>query len=379
VDPYVYNPQAAPTSTAYYGPRFDYNPTTLAANGLLVEEQRSNLVTYSEQFDNAIWFKADVSVTANAAVSPDGTTTADSVTPTTNSILHEIYNTFSSTSGITYTGSYYVKANGYRYVQLLGPMLVFAEYANFDLLTGTRTAGTTGFGTIESVGNGWYRISISAAALSTSATARWSLAVMPSGTSVRAAPFAGDGTSGIFAWGGQTEAGSFATSYIPTVASQVTRAADNASMLGDNFATWFNFSQGTFNATWDVGGIDTTRRRHVWIINDAGLQRLALRALDASVNNPIAAIGTGAAVISLNGVAYSANTPVKVAAAYGSNMALSQNGAAAVTDPSVASVSGPSLGIGGTVAGGTELNGHIRSISYYPTRLPNATLQSITA
>ena len=66
------------TSAAVYGPRFDYDPVTLAAKGLLIEEQRSNSLTYSEQFDNAAWTKqANVTITVNSIASPDGTITAE--------------------------------------------------------------------------------------------------------------------------------------------------------------------------------------------------------------------------------------------------------------------------------------------------------------
>jgi hypothetical protein len=64
-------------TAAINAPRFDYNPVTLAPNGLLIEEQRVNSLLYSDQFQQATWSKVGV-VTANATTAPDGTTTADS-------------------------------------------------------------------------------------------------------------------------------------------------------------------------------------------------------------------------------------------------------------------------------------------------------------
>ena len=61
-------------------PRFDYDPVTLACKGLLIEEQRVNLLTYSDDFSNAAWTKTNATVTANAVAAPDGTTTADTLT-----------------------------------------------------------------------------------------------------------------------------------------------------------------------------------------------------------------------------------------------------------------------------------------------------------
>ena len=57
--------------------RFDHNPSTGESLGLLVEEARTNLLTYSEQFDNAAWVKSNSTVTANAGAAPNGTATAD--------------------------------------------------------------------------------------------------------------------------------------------------------------------------------------------------------------------------------------------------------------------------------------------------------------
>ena len=61
-------------------PRFDYDPATLAPRGLLIEEQRTNLLLRSEEFDNASWAKTNATITVNATTAPDGTTTADLIT-----------------------------------------------------------------------------------------------------------------------------------------------------------------------------------------------------------------------------------------------------------------------------------------------------------
>ena len=153
-------------------------------------------------------------------------------------------------------------------------------------------------------------------------------------------------------------------------------------MTGTNFSSWFNASAGTFVSSFDVIGSATTGgllRRHVWNGSDAGNQRLSLRALDTATNAPIAAIGTGVGVTSLNGAALTVNVPASIAVAYGTNTALSQNGATPATDPSAASVSISSLDIGSNIAATLFLNGHIRQIAYFNTRLPNAQLQGLTA
>jgi hypothetical protein len=242
VDPYVYQPVAAPTSTAYYGPRFDYDPVTLAPKGLLIEEQRANLILQSENF-SASWSLLRMTNTADALVSPDGRLTADLLLDTAVAGTHVAIQIITkAASSIVYTASVYLKAG----VRTLGELRVSDQAGNgvrntFNLAAGTVgtpsafgigfTAGTS---TITSVGNGWYRVDL--VVTSNIAVTLGQEIYIADGSGNTS--YTGNG-SGFYAWGAQLEAGAFATSYIPTVASQVTRAADSASMIGNNFARWF--------------------------------------------------------------------------------------------------------------------------------------------
>jgi hypothetical protein len=369
--PSTYN---ATTTAAYYGPRFDYNPTTLAPMGLLIEEQRTNLLLQSQTFDSASWSKIGATVTANTTTAPDGTTTADTLVEDTSTGVHIAFQAGSFVAGTTYTITVFAKAGTRTRLNMINVGGVSYE-GNFDLLTGTVISSPLGTASITAAGNGWYRCQMTSTAGAT-ASGNVQFRLVSSGTTTS---YTGDGTSGLFLWGAQLEAGASATSYIPTVASQVTRSADDATMTGTNFTSWFNASQGSFVADWSVLALNSAVRRYVWSGTDTGTQRLSFRALDIGANNPTAAIGTGAAVVSLNGNTYTANTNVRAAVAYGSSMALSQNGATPVADASAASVSISSLSIGSWNLFGGYLNGHIRSIAYYNTRLPNATLQELTA
>ncbi len=207
-----------------------YIPTTTAPatrpdryEPVLIEAGSTNLISASEDFLAASWVRTNVLVQVNATTSPAGTNTADKVVWNGANTFHEVWAAFSSTAGVRYCGSYYVKAAEHRYVQLLGPGSVFAEYANFDIVAGTRTDGTPGFGAITPVGDGWFRISLSSVALSSSTTARIAIGLIPSATSGRALAAAGDGVSGVYLWGAQLEQSSAATSYIPTTTSAATR------------------------------------------------------------------------------------------------------------------------------------------------------------
>jgi hypothetical protein len=360
----------ATTTAAYYGPRFDYDPVTLAAKGLLIEEQRTNLLTYSAQFDNAAWTKSNSTVTANAATSPDGTATADALIETTATGTHVTYQVFTFVAATAYTYSAYVKANGrtkFDFASLSG----FSPGASFDLTAVTATPlGATSAATITAVGNGWYFCTATRTSAGGSDQAQIRLV-----DAAGASTYTGNGTSGIFLWGAQLEAGSFATSYIPTVASQVTRSADVASMTGTNFSSWYNQTQGTFvmNFTPDEGLTSGVNR--VLAVSQAGA---AARVIDVSFlgTNWVNFNGTNTTII---GAASVTSTPQRIATAYASaNYGYTINGGTVATDASALVNSPTQMAIGNTV-GVNQLNGHIRQIAYYNTRLPNATLQALTA
>jgi hypothetical protein len=183
------------------------------------------LILYSEQFDNAVWTKTDVNVTPNAGTAPDGTTTADLFVPNTNNAFHNIggftSNTYSVTAGVEYSNSFYAKANGYRYIQHIWSSGLFsgASYVNIDLQTGTITAGDSANTTVESAGNGWYRIK-TVLHCTASGSHYLQFGAIDSGTAARAYAFAANNTDGYLVWGGQSETG-VTTDYIATTSAAV--------------------------------------------------------------------------------------------------------------------------------------------------------------
>lgn len=372
------------TTAAYYAPRFDYNPSTLAPRGLLIEEQRTNLLTYSEDFTNAAWTAAELTVSGNSAVAPDGTTTADKLVESAATALHVLYRNPSYTSGLTYTATVFAKAAERTQVHVqVGGISAFGAltWAVFDLSTQTVVNDSNSPTTsIANIGNGWFRLSVTKTA---TATGSPQLQIGPAvgGT----ATYAGNGTSGVFVWGAQLEAGAFPTSYIPTTTTALTRNADVASMTGTNFSSWYNASEGTFYAQYSIqatAGVD----RRILVVEGSGGQNVngiimfvsnsAQKA--ASFNNFVSSSNIGR----IDSVAaFSANTTYKGAFAItSSDRALSVNGATAVTSTSAFSIpSMTNLAIGQDGVGNTNINGHIQRISFYSQRLPNATLQALTA
>ena len=189
-------------------------------NELLIEDAATNLLTYSEEFDNAAWIGIDVTIGADAAVAPDGATTADSMVSDAGDIGYTTQSV-SYTAGTTYTQSVFIEPSGKTSFLLLAEAALFADavprFAMFTL-TGAGVAVVSGSGATASIElfGSYYRISI---------TFTPTLSVS-SGNQFRDGT-AGDGVSGFNVWGAQIEEGAL-SSYIPTVASTVTRAADIA-------------------------------------------------------------------------------------------------------------------------------------------------------
>lgn len=361
-------------SAAINAPRFDFSPVTLAPLGILIEEQRVNLLLYSAEFDNAGWTKTNGTITANATTAPDGTLTADKHVPDLAAVLGigatetRVQQNVTATIGTSYTFSIYAKAGEFDRIEV-GILATPTVTAMFSLASGTVVSGTGA--SITPAGNGWYRCIFTVVAGATGALSiRWS--AESSTVSI------GDGTSGIFAWGAQVEAGAFATSYIPTVASTVTRARDVATITGADFSPWYNANEGTFVVSF------TSRPTAVALVaNDGSFNnRLPQMGIGATslYENFIVAGGSVVATLNPSGT-HVFGTPATVAAAYAvNNYAASANGGTVVTDTSGALPTGiNNLNMGSLQTGGSSMNGYLRNITYYPTRLTDAQLQALTA
>lgn len=218
--------------------RIDY-PTNGSCPHLLFEPQSTNLITYSEDFSNASWTKINSSITLNSVVSPDGTQNASKFVP---SISGSHYINISASSLINDKSiSIYVK------LEVGSPIDKITLYpgsggtfANFNMTTLTATIEANGVSAnIEHFGNGWYRLESVYDNLITSDRFR----LYASSGTIGASSTVENGTDSIYIYGAQLEALPYATSYIPTNGSAVTRVRDVANSFGD--VSTFNSSEGT--------------------------------------------------------------------------------------------------------------------------------------
>lgn len=436
-------------------PRFDYDPSTLAAQGLLIEEARTNGAIWSESFrtrtltvtitggtftngetvtatgggtgtyiaadstptsfaifngsgtfsgtltggtsgatatisaSTAAWANNNSTISANAAVAPTGATVADKLVENTATSTHRLNQTVTGTTNTNaYTVSVFAKADTRTrlYVaQVEGATFVRQGNAVFDLSAGTVVSATTGLNgatggsaTIQNVGNGWYRCTYTLTLGGTDTSILFDFQLVSTGTTNN---YTGDGTSGLFLWGAQLEAGAFPTSYIPTTTTGLTRNADVASV--NTLSPWYNATEGTLfgevsyygqligsAAETNAFGLDdgtSTNLMRLRIVRDLSSPQADVTVVASSVNQ-MDTIGLQPAV---------ANTVYKRALAYALNNAIPCiNGSldgSVDTSFNVPSVNRLVLSYGASVAM------YIRRITYYPRRLSNAELVSITS
>lgn len=224
-------------------PRIDHDPATGAVRGLLVEEQRTNLLTQSQSIDSAAWLKTNTSTAADDTVAPDGTATADKVVSAVSNGVAYVQRgmTFTATN---HTASFYVKAAGSSWCAIRIQNGSTNPEVRFKLTDGSASVsqGTAvAYGAVN-VGSGWWRCWVTA---SCTATAGWSGVYVYSSTGQRVYTSSGET---IYAWGAQCEAASDASSYIPTTTAAVTRAADYATVT-DLSTMRFNTTSGALSVT----------------------------------------------------------------------------------------------------------------------------------
>jgi len=365
-------------------PRFDYDPATLAPKGLLIEEQRTNSIRNSTG--------------AGAVAGTPGTPPTNWSIVSGGGISRQIVSA-GTEAGISYidvrffgTGSSVAAQRVYlestaTVAASNGQSWALSAYAK--LVSGAVPAGL--FIGFDETGPGTTYIRTDQAGLSvTDALLRYTYSVaLTGGANVAfilpqigfnsAVGVAVDFTLRIGL--PQLELGAFATSAIPTTTAAATRAADVAVISGANFSNWYRQDEGTLfvEASSYAGGGATQRR--LLVLDDGGTSnRMTLRYEPLMANAGFTSSVAGTLVANIqSGAALLANVPYKNAGAYKTDdyaFALGGSLIGADTSGAVPVANAARLGQGST---GEHLNGHIRRISYFPRRLSDSELISVTS
>jgi len=365
-------------------PRFDHDPDTRESLGLLIEESRTNEIIYSR--DLSYWedaYSGSVEVVqTDTAIAPDGTQTADSMLGDGGSGRYTIRFSQTLATSTQFTFSVFVKKiQGVRYCSL--ETASYGTWSNtgiltFDLDTGTLLSNTIGGsqgGGIEEYANGWYRIYGVSTTSTNGGNSGFYLnfALSDGGSTLNPGPATNEG---LYVWGAQVEAGAFATSYIPTSGSAVTRGADLAKITGTNLTDFYNQPEGTIFADYKVIQSDP---EIMYLSNNTSSKRIGLyEAGSAQTRFLIGNSGTLADTTDSAGTTVGDN--IKAAGAYKLNdIVAAKNGVISSTDTSATIPDGIDRAyIGGYYNGTAEGVLGLRRLSYYNKRLSNAQLQGLT-
>lgn len=371
------------TSAAVYGPRFDYDPVTKVARGLLIEEQRTNLATFSNTFSDASWVALGTkNVAASAIISPEGVANAWTLTDSSAVAFDGIQKSVTvAADGTTYTGSIYILKTAGGTSSTFGINLAITggttvtNQPRINTDTGAVLGGTA---TVTNAGL-WWRVSCSVTNNSSVGNTNLSISLYPSTAAYNSATDTAAATGSATIYGAQMETGAFATSYIPTVGSTATRNADSASIT--TLTPWFNAAAGTLYVSALRSAVNPSAAPVAFEIGDGTNNNRYL------IYNPSAGttseffVANGGVVQAQINVAngFQANVVGKVAGAYQINdfqQASNATLGTADTSGTLPTVTAAYIGRNGSAS--AYWNGWIGSLRYYPTRLPNASLQSIT-
>ncbi len=349
-------------------PRFDYDPVTHAAKGILIEESRTNILPKSNNF-LAPWgyspgYPTDIT-TANAAISPDGTmdaTTIGYLSPY--STGGRYYSGLAVTSGATYTASIYFKViSGTNVTLRVGTDTSSTQYSRINTSTLAITDFGTAKGAVQNLSNGWYRFYVTFTAPAASIAY---IAYLASITSANV----------VAIYGAQLEAGAFPTSYIPTTSAAVTRAADNLTIPTGG---WFNAATGSILAQAVIPYVGSTLYPGLVTLKSGTGNSIHIFMADAASDGRQAEIwvgsnGTFSSAIGSypqgssfhGGLAYQAN-----------NTIFGVNGSLGALNTSTTLPSITTLGVG-INRSGSYLNGTLSKVKYYPARVTDTQLQLLT-
>ena len=374
------------TTAAYYAPRFDYNPSTLQPRGLLIEEQRTNSIRNSTGVGAVVGTPGTDPTNWALSPSASGVTKEIVAIGTENGIAYvdirysgtpsagtnvnisfEGVNNVVASSGQTWTESVFVKLQAGAFTNTT---------TTLSLLGTNGTSGTESFqsATITSTPSDLRNCRLSVTGTLANAGTTHIQPRIRIGYTVGAAF---DITLRIGL--PQLEQGAFATSVIPTTTTALTRNADVASMTGTNFSSWYNASEGTLFAQFMRTASSNTQQGRVFSFS-SGANTALIELFQTAGTNPAAQIIDTTTQAQYVPSGFTVGLPIKEILAYKLNDSNASFNGSAETPDTVCTI--PTVNqaqIGNRWDGLRNLNGYVQRLAYYPTRLPNATLQALTA
>jgi hypothetical protein len=355
----------APVSAGLLGdmPRLDYSGGATCPS-LLLEPSRVNVIEHSEYLGE--YGVSNVSVSYNNATSPEGVQNATLVTGDAGTFTKVV--NFNPASSGAYTISVFAKYNTQQWIQL--GMGGIATYANFDIQNGVK-GNTNGTSDIEDYGDGWYRCSVQ---MTSGTPLSHYIGIVDSGTAARLATSTSTGS--FWAYGMQSEIGSYPTSYIPTYGSASGRADETC--LDSTATDLIGQTEGTlfFECT-NKAKVD--QARYFSLSDGTGNNRIDIYH-HTSDRIGIYVAASGAAQVNVTNVDLPASGSFKFALAYANNdYVWYVNGTQIATDTSAGVPAMSHTLLGTDSAGGANGgNNPFKQALLFKTRLTNAELAALT-
>ena len=353
-------------------PRIDFNND--AKGALLLEPTRTNKFTYSEDYTQ--WSSLNLTVTSNHSISPSGKQDASFIIPSSGSNEHKIELVPSTQTNSEETFSVYAKPNGFDWLYLRTNIngSWTNGYANFNITTGKTDLLGSGFtsSSIEYVSNGWYRCSVTFSNRGNDALQIFS---MP--TSQSSSVSNGDGVNGALIYGAQLEEGSYATSYIPTQGSAVTRVADVCNNGGNEQV--INSTEGVLYA--EVSAFVLQPVDVSISMSDGTFNNMVRFEYYPTIPNQIrAVISVSGANVIMTGLVTNSLILNKIALKWAANdYALWANGVELDTDVTQGTFASNTLiGLSLNRLGANGWYGNVKDLRVYNTALTDTELQALT-
>ena len=370
--------------------RFDHDPITGESKGLLIEESRTNLVQDSEFIEdistNGVWWNQTATVSSvkkNQTISPTGQLNATKIIYNTNVTSGGLVMKYqaSASVGDVFTGSVYLKAGNLDKVRFyfnarassgasVASPAVIADLSLGVIESTQDSAGMTiSDSSIDNVGNGWYRVAMTSTVITGVDTISLGIYMSGGPTNSTAA------YDHFFVWGAQMEKATFATSYIKTTGASATRSADNASITGENFSSWYRQDEGSI--LFDLKLSEDSNWKYIFSITNNGEWEQGLisaRHLGSSIQSNLGSIDNNSSQV---GFVQGGNF---------FNLGFAYKDDSAFINTNIASDEyAPKIASGLNRIDFFSINGsdykscgHIKKLAYYPQRLTNEQLQNLT-